>query len=173
MAKTDLKVYATEAASGKKTTTTLTYVNPAADSQTLKTFGQMLNAFTTNNYDSTDRVQTVNVDTEEVPAELPEFDFSAVIPNPIRLDHTTITAGDRPIQLLDIHTINNSILSKLGVISSLTNANMTVYLNINGTLNFMSNSRYSPATSTNTLTFNFAGTSQYKQSSFQRTFEIY
>lgn len=66
MAKTDIKIYATEAASGKKTTTSITYVNPEADSQTLKTFAQMMNAFTTNNYVETDRIHTINVDTEQV-----------------------------------------------------------------------------------------------------------
>lgn len=67
MAKTDIKIYATEAASGKKTTTSITYVNPDADSQTLKTFAQKLNAFTTNNYVETDRIHTINVDTEQTP----------------------------------------------------------------------------------------------------------
>lgn len=66
MAKTELKLKTTNAATGQNITTTVGYVNPTADSQTLKTFGQKLNAFTTNNYVETDRVQTINVDTEEV-----------------------------------------------------------------------------------------------------------
>lgn len=69
MAKTELKLKSKNAATGQNITTTLTYVNPNADSATLKTFGQKLNAFTTNNYVETDRVQTINVDTEEVPQQ--------------------------------------------------------------------------------------------------------
>lgn len=67
MAKTELKLKSKNAATGQDITTTLTYVNPNANSTTLKTFGQKLNAMTTNIYGETDRVQTINVDTEEVP----------------------------------------------------------------------------------------------------------
>ena len=66
MAKTELKLKSKNSATGQDITTTLTYVNPTADSATLKTFGQKLNAFTTNNYVETDRVHTINVDTEEI-----------------------------------------------------------------------------------------------------------
>ena len=66
MAKTELKLKTTNAATGQNITTTVGYVNPTADSQTLKTFGQKLNAFTTNTYEETDRVQTINVDTETI-----------------------------------------------------------------------------------------------------------
>lgn len=67
MAKTELKLKSKNAATGQDITTTISYVNPTADSTTLKTFGQKLNALTTNNYTETDRVQTINVDTEVVP----------------------------------------------------------------------------------------------------------
>lgn len=67
MAKTELKLKSKNAATGQDITTTLSYVNPTADSATLKTFGQKLNTFTTNNYVETDRVQTINVDTEATP----------------------------------------------------------------------------------------------------------
>lgn len=66
MAKTELKLKTKNAGTGQNITTTVGYVNPTADSNTLKTFGQMLNNMTTNNYVETDRVQTINVDTEEV-----------------------------------------------------------------------------------------------------------
>lgn len=66
MAKTELKLKTKNAATGQAITTTVGYVNPTADSNTLKTFGQKLNAFTTNTYIETDRVQTINVDTEQV-----------------------------------------------------------------------------------------------------------
>lgn len=66
MAKTELKLKSKNAATGQDITTTLTYVNPTADSATLKTFGQKLNNLTTNSYVETDRVQTINVDTEEI-----------------------------------------------------------------------------------------------------------
>lgn len=68
MAKTNLQLKSKSAATEQAITTTLSYVNPEADSQTLKTFAQKLNALTTNIYEETNRVQTINVDTEEVPA---------------------------------------------------------------------------------------------------------
>lgn len=64
MPKVDLKLYSTDAADGKKITTSVTYVNPNASNAVLKSFAQQLNAFTTNTYSETDRVETVNVDTE-------------------------------------------------------------------------------------------------------------
>lgn len=65
MPKVDLKLYSTDAAEGKKITTSVTYVNPAASNSVLKSFAQQLNAFTTNAYLETDRVETVNVDTDD------------------------------------------------------------------------------------------------------------
>lgn len=64
MPKVDLKLYSTDAAEGKKITSTVTYINPNASNSVLKSFAQQLNAFTTNAYESTDRVETVNVDTD-------------------------------------------------------------------------------------------------------------
>lgn len=67
MAKTDLKIKSTNAATGASITTSVTYVNPDANSATLKQFATKLNAFTTNSYAQADRVHTINVDTEDVP----------------------------------------------------------------------------------------------------------
>lgn len=69
MAKTDLKLYSKAQGSEKKITTSLPYINPATDSTTLKQFAVKLNNFTTNTYSETDRVQTINVDTEQVPVD--------------------------------------------------------------------------------------------------------
>ena len=69
MAKTSLQLKSKSASTEQSITTTLTYVNPEADSQTLKTFAQKLNSLTTNIYDEANRVQTINVDTEEVPTQ--------------------------------------------------------------------------------------------------------
>lgn len=69
MAKTELKLKSKRSTTGQNITTTIGYVNPDADSVTLKTFGQKLNAMTTNIYEETDRVQTINVDTEQVPGQ--------------------------------------------------------------------------------------------------------
>lgn len=87
MAKTELKLKTKNAATGQAITTTVGYVNPTADSQTLKTFGQKLNAFTTNTYEETDRVQTINVDTEQV--VLPKEDQTIQLG-----EWTTRTGGD-------------------------------------------------------------------------------
>lgn len=68
MADRQLKLYAQTTYGGTKTTTTtISNVNPAIESSTtLKNFGQMLNAFTTNTYQKTDLVETTNVDTEDI-----------------------------------------------------------------------------------------------------------
>lgn len=79
MAKTDLKLYSKAQGTEKKITTSLPYINPSADSTTLKQFAVKLNNFTTNVYDETDRVQTINIDTEEVPVgydDLPTTEFT-------------------------------------------------------------------------------------------------
>ena len=65
MPKTDLKIYSTDAGTGAKITSSVSYVNPNASSSVLKSFAQQLNALTTNNYTSADRIDTTNVDTED------------------------------------------------------------------------------------------------------------
>lgn len=67
MARTDLKIYATDPESGKQQMTSINYVNGSASSGTLKTLAQMINAFTENTYTKANRVNTLNVDTEDVP----------------------------------------------------------------------------------------------------------
>lgn len=68
MPKTDVKLYTTDAGTGAKQTTTVSYVNPSASYTALKTFAQQLNNLTTNTYTSSDRIETLNLDTEEQPA---------------------------------------------------------------------------------------------------------
>lgn len=65
MPKTDIKLYSTDAGTGSKITTSVSYVNPNASNAVLKSFGQQLNALTTNGYVQTDRIETINVDTDE------------------------------------------------------------------------------------------------------------
>lgn len=67
MPKTDLKIKSINANSGSKINTTVTYVNGSASSGALKTYAQLLNGLTNNIYSETDRIQTINVDTEAVP----------------------------------------------------------------------------------------------------------
>ena len=111
MAKTELKLKSKNAATGQDITTTLTYVNPNADSATLKTFGQKLNALTTNNYVETDRVHTINVDTEQVPINKKEGTFSNVNAN------VTKTADGRQVETYGVkingETITSTEVSKL------------------------------------------------------------
>lgn len=91
MAKTDLKLYSTEAGTGKKITTSINYVNPEANSNALKTFAQKLNAFTTNTYGEADRVQTINVDTEQVPTE--PMDIGEYSLTPISFSASALDGG--------------------------------------------------------------------------------
>lgn len=65
--KTSISLNYTEAASGKKGQRSITDINPNATSAQIKTFAQSLNALTTNNYVETNRIQTLNVDTEQTP----------------------------------------------------------------------------------------------------------
>lgn len=64
--KTDLKLSSTSAG-GDPITTTISDVNPAASNLTLKTFAQKLNMLTTNTYEETNKVTTVNIDSEPEP----------------------------------------------------------------------------------------------------------
>lgn len=64
--KTSLALNYKEAMSGKKGQKTFTDINPNATSQEILTFTTAVNALTTNIYESTDRIQVINVDTEEV-----------------------------------------------------------------------------------------------------------
>jgi len=66
MARTDLKILSTNAGTGQKMTSTISHINPNANSSLLRQLGTKLNSLTTNNYAETNRVQTINVDTEEV-----------------------------------------------------------------------------------------------------------
>lgn len=66
MAKSTLRLTELENGTGKKLTTNISDVNNEANSQTLKTLATKLNALTMNEYYQADRVQTINVDTEEV-----------------------------------------------------------------------------------------------------------
>lgn len=63
MAKTDLKIKATDS-QARSLTSTISYVNPAASNSQLSTLASMINAFTTNVYDHSEKVTTVNVDGE-------------------------------------------------------------------------------------------------------------
>ena len=61
---------------GKAIQKTLTDINPAADNAALKTFGQMLNALTTNTYVKTDRIDKTNCDAVVAKAQ-PQLSKSA------------------------------------------------------------------------------------------------
>ena len=65
MAKTSLIITSTAATDGKKLQKTFTDINSTATNEQLKSFGQVLNALTTNTYVETNRVDKVNCDTEE------------------------------------------------------------------------------------------------------------
>ena len=83
MAKTSVILNSTDS-NGKKMQTTITNVNPEASSLHLKQMGQMINALTSNTYDSTDRIDKINCDTEAKPIpanptlSLPSTSYSGV-----------------------------------------------------------------------------------------------
>jgi len=132
VAKTDLKLYSKAQGSEKKITTSLPYINPATDSTTLKELAVKLNNFTTNVYDETDRVQTINIDTEEVPVgydDLPDTTFTITQVENFNASelvggHTvhfaTVTPADRGTMnalKFRVITTNMSPQPKLGVYS--------------------------------------------------------
>lgn len=65
MGTTALNIEWTAAATGKKSSTKINYVNPQADSESLQTLAQSLNNLTTNTYGEATRIDSTNVDTEE------------------------------------------------------------------------------------------------------------
>ncbi len=69
MPRTDLKLTTTNISTGAKQTTSIPFINASASSGVLLSFARQLNRLTTNTYGETNRVQTINVDTEEVPEE--------------------------------------------------------------------------------------------------------
>ena len=64
MARTDAKLHS-KGLGGETITTTIGYISPNATNNEIKTFAQMLNGITNNVYDNTDKVTTVNCDTED------------------------------------------------------------------------------------------------------------
>ena len=66
MAKISVALNSTEAATGKKNQTTLTDIKPTATSEQITAFTKGLNSLTTNIYEETNRIEKLNVDTEEV-----------------------------------------------------------------------------------------------------------
>lgn len=79
MARTDLKILSTNAGTGQKMTSTISHINPAANSSLLRELGTKLNSMTTNNYAETNRVQTINVDTETVPPLTGTLEFNTPV----------------------------------------------------------------------------------------------
>lgn len=65
MAKVSVALNSTEAATGKKLQKTLTDIRDTATSAQIKTFTTALNDLTTNNYVETNRIEKLNVDTED------------------------------------------------------------------------------------------------------------
>lgn len=63
MAKTDIKLYAIDQ-QGENVTTTISYVNPDVDDELKKQLVLLLNQTTTNVYKSSDKITTINLDTE-------------------------------------------------------------------------------------------------------------
>ncbi len=94
MAKTDLKLISKDTQTGKNITTTIPYVNAGASSATLKQYAQMLNNLTDNNYVESDRTQTINVDTEEVPGQTPEKPVPTITLTPSTLTKSQVNSGN-------------------------------------------------------------------------------
>lgn len=66
-----MKIKANDSRTATSITTTISYINPAATNEQLATLGAMINSFTTNVYDHSERVTTANVNTEPGGGEKP------------------------------------------------------------------------------------------------------
>ena len=89
MPKVEVKLSYTTAAD-KKGTTTISNVNPSAGSAALLQMSQAFNALTTNTYGETNRVETVNLDTEE-PTPAGKNVRTVTLDNTIKGQSTDIT----------------------------------------------------------------------------------
>ena len=85
MPRTNLKLYATDAL-GTATTTTINYANPDAKNADYLEFARMLNQFTINTYDKTEKIVTTELDTE-TEKQTPTFTVSKA--NIVSSDFTT------------------------------------------------------------------------------------
>lgn len=108
MAKTDVKLYSTDTY-GKVTTATITDVNPDATSSQLVQMGRLFNNLTQNTYTKTDRINTINCDTEGGGAK----------------QDTTLTLAQSSISLNDLQTSNTV---NGGEIAITTNSDGVLYI---------------------------------------------
>lgn len=63
MPRIDMKINAISP-NGQKTTTSITYINPEVSNSTLLDFSKRLNNLTNNEYESTEKIVTTQIDTE-------------------------------------------------------------------------------------------------------------
>ena len=163
MAKTDLKLYSTDA-SLKKITTTLNYVNPEANSTTLKQFAVKLNNLTTNTYGETNRVQTINVDTEEVPttpSDIGEYSITPIEFTSSALDggHGVLVGQITQTAVMIRGGTYVRIAKKTGTEGTLSRTNLGVsYDNSTGNIYLISTADYIRANLTLTITALFSAT---------------
>lgn len=107
MPKVEVKLSYTTA-TDKKGTTTISNVNPSAGSAALLQMSQAFNALTTNTYVETNRVETVNLDTEE-PTPAGKNVRSVTLDNTIKGQSTDITISHN-----DTETLNPTFLYSTG-----------------------------------------------------------
>jgi len=99
MLKVEVKLSYTTAAD-KKGTTTISNVNPSAGRAPLLQMSQALNALTTNIYGETNRVETVNLDTEE-PTPAGKNVRTVTLDNTIKGQSTDITIENDGVETLN------------------------------------------------------------------------
>lgn len=94
MSTRQIKLYTSELGSQKKQTTTLGYVNPEADGATMLAFAKKMNAFTTNTYNTTDLVETYNLDTETPPVTPTPKQTATITLNPNTFTKQNVSTGN-------------------------------------------------------------------------------
>lgn len=147
MPKVDLKLYSTDAAEGKKITTSVTYINPNASNDVLKTFAQQLNAFTTNTYTETDRVETINVDTDASRKQFRNITITGATKGATATITSTIRAGENINPAVFFYSSGNvSVLTTTSVASTdptiakftiqIPNSSGTIFIGLTTNKNF-------------------------------------
>lgn len=110
MAKVDLKIKSTTP-TAQSQTTTISYVNPALTNEQLSTLGHTLNALTDNHYDESQKVTTVNVDSED-DKQTPTILSAKTITSALKGEVFTMPSGytgSAPVYICNQTSINFNI----------------------------------------------------------------
>ena len=124
--KTSLSVDYIETSSGKKGQRSVTDINPLATTESILQFVHDLVGLTTNTYSQTNRIQTINVDTESIPG-------GGSTPKPV----PTITVNPSSVEASQVYTqpyvtisasVNGDSISPMNIYTKVVKTNANYFL---------------------------------------------